>query len=71
MTREQLTTQIADRQESLLFALKDMQSRLTAMRDDAKSNVLPRYALGTFAARIDELANEIKVLNQVLLATPE
>ena len=71
MTREQLTTQIADRQESLLFALKDMKSRITAMRDDAMSNVLPRYALGTFAARIDELANEIKVLNQVLLATPE
>jgi hypothetical protein len=71
MTREQLATQITDRQESLLHALKDIEKRAAAMRDDANGNFIPRYSLAAYAVRVDELATEIKTLSQVLLATPK
>lgn len=71
MTREQLIGRIAECQEDLVRALKEVQQRATAMIGDAKRSSLPQYSLGTFAARVDELAHEIKVLNSVLLATAE
>jgi ubiquinone biosynthesis protein UbiJ len=71
MTREQLNRRIADCQEDLVRALKDVQQRATAMIGDAKRSSLPQYSLGSFAARVDELAHDIKLLNSVLLATPE
>ena len=69
MTREQLIGRIAERQEDLVRALKEVQLRAKAMVGDAKRGSLPQYSLATFAARVEELAHEIKVLNSVLLTT--
>jgi ubiquinone biosynthesis protein UbiJ len=69
MTREQLARRIAECQEDLIRAAKEVQLRAKAMIGDAKESRLPKYSLGTFAAQVDELAHEIKVLNSVLLTT--
>ena len=71
MKREQLIRRIADCQEDLVRALKEVQQRAVAMIGDARGNRLPQYSLASFAARVEELTNEIKVLNSVLLATRE
>lgn len=71
MTRELLIRRIAECQEDLALAAKEVQLRAKSMIGDAKEGRLPQYSLSTFAVRVDELAHEIKVLNSVLLATAE